>query len=195
MQPLDALLLALAPTTLRTQFVVPFQEWREEFTPSFLTTTSHDELMQELGRFVSHLQEHWFRNAIPWPHEQAIATARRLLNQTFGDNRHHEAGVFAAMRACRHGDHGGLRTILDTLTRALQQEALTHYLDCRVLPMISRLSPRESLQLARAYRDQYRVLAGLELDSAASIAIRWQQVIHQHAHAVLNTNNRGVRRR
>jgi len=181
---LEELLHALSPAVLRAQFVLPHDAWREEFLPRFLTTTSHDELVAELGRFVAHLQEQWFGNVLPWPREHAETTARRLLTRMGGE--------LAAMRRCRHADHGGLRTLLDDLERALQEEALTQYLDCHVMPMLYHLTPAESLHLAEQYLHEFNLLPDGELESPAGIALRWRQVVHQHAQAVLNPS--GARR-
>lgn len=179
------LLEALSPDVLRRQFQLPHAAWRDEFIPRFLVTESYEDMVEELGRFVGHIKERWFGDRVAWRPDHARSIAVELLNERLGGGLHPKAGVFAAMHICRHGDRGGLRYLLDALSQALLQESLDQYLDLVVLPMIQRLPVEESLDLARQYVATYDVLPGLALESPASIALRWRQVVHLHARRVL----------
>ena len=159
---LEGILRSLSPEVLRTMIALPHEQWREEFIPRFLSTASYEEMIEELGRFISHMRERWFSMSIEWPREHALHEARSLLNRALGDGSHPRAGEFAAMKACRHGDQGGMRMILDTLTRSLQGQALTRYIDSHILPGIYELTPDQSLTLAQAYLEKFRSLPGLE---------------------------------
>ena len=164
---LESILRSLSPEVLRDMIALPHERWREEFIPRFLSTASYEEMIEELGRFISHMRERWFSLSIEWPREHALEEARALLNRSLGDGSHPRAGEFAAMKACRHGDQGGMRMILDTLTRSLQAQALTRYVDSLILRGIYELTPDESLTLAEAYLEQFRSLPGLESQSPA----------------------------
>lgn len=179
------LLDLIAPSVLRDRFDLSYGAWREEFQPRFLTTDSYEEMIGELGRFVAHVMSRWFGHGVSWPIDRGRGTAVELLNNQLGDGAHPKAGEFEAMRVCRHGENGGMRYLLDVLGRALMQQALTQYLDCVVMPRINRLGPAESLALAERYLELYRVVPGMKLESPAGIALRWRQVIRQHANAVL----------
>lgn len=183
---LDEILAELDPQVLRTTIEIPHHQWRMEFEPRFVVTSSHEEMMRELGRFIAHMQERWFGSSLPWPPERAEVTLRRLLDRRIGNGLHPKAGEVAAMRICRHGENGGLRFLLDELTDALVDEALTQYLDYKVLPKIYRLNAGESLLLAGQFLAAHGTAVGMEVDSPASVALRWRQVIHQHAQAVLH---------
>ena len=173
----EEILHALSPEVLRDTVALPHEQFREEFMPRFLSTSSHDEFLDELGRFVAHVRQRWHSVDVSWDHELAVSEARRLLEETLGE---HEA-----MRAVRHGDRGGLRSILDTLTRLLQLQALSHYLDTFVLPKIEHLEYEQSIALAEAYLEEFAALPGMEFETPAAIVGRWKEVILLHARTVL----------
>ena len=178
----EEILHALSPKVLRDTVALPHAEFREEFVPRFLSTSSHDEFLDELGRFVTHVRQRWHSVDIPWDHELAVSEARRLLEATVGE---HEA-----MRAVRHGDRGGLRSFLDTLTRQLQLQALGHYLDTFVLPKIEHLEYEQSIALAEAYLGEFEALPGIEFESPTAIVGRWKEVVRQHAQLALHQSAR-----
>jgi hypothetical protein len=185
MADIQELLDSLSPDVLRGQFQLPHAAWREEYVPRFLATESYQEMVDELGRFVGHVMERWFGNRVAWRPDHAKSIAVRLLNEKLGDGLNPKAGEYTAMRMCRHGDRGGIRYLLDTISQALLREKLDQYLDCVVLPRIQHLPFEENLDLARQYVATYDVLPGLSLESPASIVLRWRQVVHQHARRVL----------
>lgn len=176
------LIKALSPEVLRDKITLPHEEYRETFVARFLATSSHNELVDELACFVRHVRKHWHHLTIEWPRDLARDEGRRLLRAAGGE--------FAAMQAVRHGDHGGLRGILDQVTKALQAEALAHYLDICILQKIEHLSFKESLALATAYRDTFRTLPGIELESPTAIVGRWKHVLYDHARVALGITPR-----
>ena len=181
---LERILHALSPEVLRSTIMLPHEQYREDFIPRFLSTASHDELITELGRFVQHVKRCWHHIDFDWPDDLSQDEARRLLNTAVGAGPHDRAGELAALRMCRHGDHGGLRAVLDGIVQVLQADALGRYLDFVVMPQIKRLPIAESLRLAAAYRDTFQTLPGIELEHPAAIAARWEQVLHEHARLV-----------
>ena len=183
---LKEILDLIAPEALRDR-CREFHESREQFEPRILTTSSYDEMMEELGRFVGMVQQRWFHAPFPWPKDRAEQTARRLLNKSLGDNLHPKSGEFKAAQLCRHGDQGGMRTVLDALADSLLEEALVQYLDCQVLPMIYELDPQSSLRLAESYLERYPEQPEHYRENPASIALRWRQVIHRHARLCLGS--------
>lgn len=183
---LDEILDLIAPETLR-DLCSEFHEAREQFEPRILTTSSYEEMTRELGRFVGMVQERWFHAPFAWPQDRAEQTVRRLLNKSLGDHLHPKSGEFEAARLCRHGDHGGIRSVLDALADSLLDEALVQYLDCRVLPMIYGLDPQSSLRLAESYQERYPGQPEHYRENPATIALRWRQVVHQHARICLGS--------
>lgn len=184
MSTLDAILEELAPERLRATFLRPFGSWRETFEPRFLVTDSYEEMMAELGRFVGHMQGRWFGDRISWPESFAKAKTWKLLARELGDGRNPRSGELEAMRICRHGERGGMRYLLDVLTDGLLREALDQYVDAVILPRVYRLTCEESLELADRYLEVFAAFPGEELDSPASLVLRWRQVLKQHARKV-----------
>lgn len=75
--------------------------------------------------------------------------------------------------------------MLDILLRGLLDDHLRQYLDHVVLARIRALPASQSLRLAELYRQTFSVLPECEIESPAAIVLRWPEVIHSHAHAVL----------
>lgn len=184
MVTLEAILEKLEPDRIRALFLRPYGTWRESFEPRFLVTDSHEAMMEELGRFVGHVQERWFGGRVAWPAAYGREQAAQLLKQELGDSRDPRSGELAAMRICRHGERGGMRYLLDVLSDALLRQALGQYVDAAILPDVFRLTGEESLELARRYVATFGAFPAAELDSPASIALRWRQVLHGHAQRV-----------
>ena len=171
---LDEILDDLSPSVLLERAVWPLEQWREEFTPTFLTTSSYQEMIDEVARFVCFMRERWFSTSLEWPQERGRSEAMRLLNSELGGGES-KAGEFAAMKACRYGETGGLRMVLDSVARGLQREALSRHLDIVVLPKIAGLSADESMRLADAYLEEFRDLPNVEVNSPAFMASQWRQ--------------------
>lgn len=182
---LSALLDALSPARLREQFSLPHNRWREEYVPRLLLATSYEAMMEELSRFVAHLEERWFGGSIRWPSERSRFTAIAILRKAVGDDRDPRSGEFMAMRMCRHGDQGGLRRLLDMMTETLLRQRLAQYLEAVVLARIYNLAPSDSIDLARQYARIYGDSTGMATENPGSIAMRWREVIHKHASMVL----------
>lgn len=182
---IEAILVELSPQALRETVEMPHHRWRQEFEPRFVMTENHEEMMGELSRFMTHMQERWFRSSIPWPLERAAVSVRRILERKLGSRLHPHGGELAAMRICRHGENGGMRYLLDLLTEALIEQALSQYLDYHVLPKIYSLDPESSLQLAEEFLGTFGNAGGVELERPAGIALRWREVVHRHAEAML----------
>ena len=88
--------------------------------------------------------------------------------------------------SCRSGGTGGLPEGRTTAQSERSQGAdLSQYLELYVVNPVMKLKADESMELARRYVAKFDILPGLELESPASIATRWRQIIHQHAHRVL----------
>lgn len=166
----------LEPSHLRRLVALPWDEMREEFIPRFLSTNSYNEFILEVGRFVATSKERWLSTNEKWPADRAKSDVRQLLDETIG--------VEAAMRAVRHGDQGGMRHVLDTLAKELQAQALTQYLEHRVLPAIHSLKAYDSMTLAEAYLREFKSL-GIEVEHPAPIAAKWRRVLKQHARSTL----------
>jgi len=166
----------LASSQLRERVSLPWDRIREEFVSLFLAKDSYAEFISEVGQFVATAKKRWLSTTMDWPQELAESEARDLLERT--------VGIHEAMRAVRHGDHGGMRGILDVLCKQLQAEALEQYLQTQVLPEIHRLSAEESIRLAEAYLQQFKGL-GVEVEHPAVIAARWPEVLRQHARLVV----------
>jgi hypothetical protein len=179
------LLQALSPEVLRRELRDPHWAWREEFMPKSVRFDSYADVAGELGRFVAHMLERRFGGKVKWWPEHADATAARLLNEKLGNGYFPRSGEFEAMKLIRSGDKGGIRYVLHVLTEALAEEWVKRYLDMFVVAEIGKLTPQESLELARQYIEHYRVLPGIELEHPASIALRWREIVHQHARVVL----------
>ncbi len=169
------LLQALSPEVLRRELRDPHWVWREEFMPKSVRFDSWDDVAGELGRFVAHMLERRFGGKVKWWPE----------NEKLGNGYFPRAGELEAMKLIRSGDKGGVRYVLHVLTEALAEEWVKRYLDMFVVAEIGKLTPQESLELARQYIEHYRVLPGIELEHPASIALRWREIVHQHARIVL----------
>lgn len=181
----DELLAELSPRNLRDRFAHPHDAWREEFKLRFLTTESHDEMMSELTRLVCHLMQRWFGDRIAWPAERGRMLLVSILDRELGEKRTVGSGQFEAMKTARWGSGGGMRALSELVSRALLVEHVDRYLDAVVLPRIYELSVEENLALAREYLARFNVVPELELDSPASVVLRWRQIIRQHARRVV----------
>ena len=176
---LDDLLRRLESERLRRIVELPLLDAREQFVARFVSTTSHDEFIDEIARFVDHMHKSWLSVDIDLPPDIADSRARDLLKATFG-------GEMEAMKLVRHGDSGGMRGLLDKITAVLQRQALGQYLTACVLPDIVALDAESSMRLAASYLDEYRSAWNTDLENPAMVAARWEEVIHRHAQIVLH---------
>ena len=177
---LGKLLEALSPKVLRETVLLPFDVAREDFEPRFVSTSSYEDALDELVRFIQHVKRKWLRTDVEWPRDLARDEARRLLASAAG-GPDHRAGERAAMAMIRHGDRGGLRGVLDLVVSMLQAQALGQYLDTVILPQVNKLPLEDSLALAQAYLEEFDTVPGLDLEHPALIVDRWEQVLHEHA--------------
>jgi len=183
---LDLILERISPETLRSKFSIPHAEWRDEFVPRFLTTTSHAEMLNELARFVAHMQERYFDCGVKWPHDRARDKAAKLLNGWYSNQHNSRAGEFAAMGICRSGSRGGLRMLLNGLARGLEFEALEQWVKFMVMPLIEQLTADERMDLAKRYLEVYSAFHDDDLESPASIVLTFPEVIRRHVAVVLS---------
>lgn len=176
---LREILELLEPSRLRGRVALPWDEIREEFIPRFLATDSYEEFISEVGRFIATAKQRWLSTDMKWPADYAQSEARRLLEDSMG--------VQEAMRAVRHGDKGGMRSVLDNVAQALQTEALNQYLEHHVLPAIQSLDANESTALAEAYSREFKSI-GIGVEHPAVIASQWRTILSNHAATVLTNS-------
>lgn len=184
-QELAILLEAISPAKLRSKFLLPFNGWREDFQPRFLTTDSYDEMLDEAERFTSYMLERYFGIDFPWWPEHARMTAKRLLNSRLGPPPPPHSEAFSAMKICRHCENGGMRMLLDVLAQALLDEAITQYVDFVVFIRVRELTPNQRFKLAGLYQERYDLVPGLELDSPPIIALLFRDVLQNHVRMAL----------
>jgi hypothetical protein len=156
---------------------LPLDELREEFVPRFLTTDSYEEFIAAMARFVRHVKRGWLRTGVEWPDEHAEGEAKRLLEES--------VGVQEAMTAVRHGDRGGLRRVLDEVTRRLQEEALPQWVESTILPQVLSLSAEKSVEFAEAYLERFDT-GSVAVESPEIVASRWREVLLEHALMIMS---------
>lgn len=171
---------ALLPRTLREEMVVSFGQWREEFLPRQLRPGSREEMMEELVRFVAHLNQRRYASAA---REWSDVHARRDLAALL--TRHYGSSTGGEMELWRVAREQSLRAVLDTVARFVQEERLRAYLDLRVVHPIRLLSKDDQYAFAQAYLAEFRALAHVETEHPAILMQHWHEVFEKHARLVL----------
>ncbi|MBN1551692.1 hypothetical protein JW979_09490 [bacterium] len=118
-RPIDIILHQLNQDYIESTVTRVYDEARASFIMDSVTVSSHEELIAVLTAFYTHVLR--YINAETGHVDQIhIETeALDLFNRTFtGKQRSRDAQVEA-----RHGTHGGMRSILDTMTEFMKHEA------------------------------------------------------------------------
>lgn len=131
---------------------LPIDMAREQFYLESTTVESYDELIQVLSRFYRHMynQRHYDQ---PIPDEQRITTEAIALAQIAYAQPH---SFEELVRNARKGTNGGLRTILDTLTDHLKEEAKKNRLLKVFNEAIDPLDHEQKTELMKLLMERYK---------------------------------------
>ena len=169
---------ALSPGALREAVVLCFARWREEFFPH-LHPSSSEEMLQEIRRFVAHMHQRYYATpTTPWPDFMAKRDTDALLSRHFGTPWEGERALW------RIASESSMRSVLDFITRRLQEQALRTYLDLRVQDRLKTLPLHLQLEVITAYLKEFRVLL-LETEHPVLLMGRWPEALEKHARIIL----------
>jgi len=170
----------LEPERIRKHLNV-FIEEREHFLPRCIITDSYDEMITELCHFYMAAQNRWFHSPGVWTFQRAHGAVIQILNTRLGNKQFPKMGEYSAMAYANTGDRGGVAYLLDVVMDVLVSEGLRQYVDFRVMPLLQGLAAEELMALASAYFDDLAIPGGRVIDSPASLALRFRQIITEHA--------------
>lgn len=140
------------PDQLEQDILLPIDLAREQFYLESTTVESYDELIQVLSRFYRHMynQRH---------HDQTIPDEGRITTEAIALAQKAYAPPHSfeeLVRNARKGTNGGLRTIMDTLTDHLKQEAKKNHLVKVFKEAIDPLDNDHKTELIKLLTERYK---------------------------------------
>ncbi len=140
---LHQILLEISDDNLATEVGNHYDNARNTYRPEKVTVENEEEFHHIITAYYLHLMRHLHHHVVVTDLEQAATQAIPALDQAYQN----QGGIRAATQEALHPTHGGLRTILDTLTNHLKHQHVQDYRTTRLTQAINPLDHQTQLRL------------------------------------------------
>lgn len=142
-QLLHQILLEISDDNLATEVGNHYDHARNTYRLDKVAVENEEEFHHVITAYYLHLTRHLHHHVVVTNLEQAATQAIPALDQAYQN----QGGIRAATQEALHPTHGGLRTILDTLTNHLKHQHVQDYRTTRLTQAINPLDHETKLRL------------------------------------------------
>jgi len=143
---LETILSKISVDTLTKKIIGPIDSARACYLLESTTVESAEEFNHTIVSFYTHLLRHTRRTSGSIDYDAAGNGAISILNFAFSD----KGGRKAALAEATHGHHGGLKLVLDTITRAFKQQEQEEHINYILSSILDPLDWKRKIDLINA---------------------------------------------
>jgi len=147
---LNQILFEISDENLAKEVGNHYDHARNTYRLEKITAENEEEFHNTITAFYLHLMRHLHHHIVVTDLEQAATQAIPTLDQAYQN----QGGIRAATQEALHPTHGGLRTILDTLTNHLKHQHIHDYRTTRLTQAINPLDHQLKITLTKKILDR-----------------------------------------
>lgn len=186
------LIAALSDTEIARRVGIPHDSARLSYVVRQKTVSTFDEFADLIGDYYNYHMSHTVYPGVTTPRDEAVASAKELLEQQY---RRQNKTIVSAFEDARAGVSSGIRGVLDLLADAIKARSTEHYIrevfDRHVAPSSWETKVEVVRQFIRDHKAELQ--STIRVDTPECYAHDYQDLIRAYAHTLTSIATVGRR--